>query len=77
MCVWRFTTLTLISKDEFCRTDNFHIDICSVLPSRVSNHNRVDPLVLPLSALDGEDTVSFGSFHVNPPVCLRDHLNIE
>lgn len=58
-------------------TDNFHIDIRSVLPSWVSNHDRVDSLVLPLGPLDGEDTVPLGGLYMDPTVSLRDDLRHE
>lgn len=71
----RLVSLKLLR--ELCLTDNFHIDICSVLPSRVPNHNRVDSLVLPLSPLDGEDTVPIGGFNMDPTVSLWDDLDNE
>ena len=55
-------------------THDFHIDICSVLPGGVSNHNRVHSLVLPLGTLKGEDTVSFGGFNMDSTVSLCDDL---
>lgn len=58
----------------FCLTDNFDIDVCRVLPSRVSDHDRVDSLVLPVRSLDGEDTVALGGFHMDPPVSLSKDL---
>ena len=61
-------------QSELFLTNNFHVDICSVLPCRVSHHNRVDALVLPLSALDGEDTVALGGVNMDPAVSLCDDL---
>lgn len=55
-------------------TDNFDVDICRVLPSRVSDHNRVDSLVLPLGSLDGEDAVALGGLHADPPVSFSKDL---
>lgn len=66
--------LSLKEMGERRLTNNFHIDICSVFPSRVSNHNRVDSLVLPLGPLYGEDTVSFCGFDMDPAVSLCDDL---
>lgn len=61
-------------EDRDCLTHNFHVYVRSVLSSRISNHNRVDPLVLPLGPLNGEDAVTFGGLHVDPAVSLCDHL---
>lgn len=63
-----------IVEDKVQLTHNFHIYVCSVLPSCISNHNRVDSLVLPLGPLNGEDAVTFGGLHVDPAVSLGDHL---
>jgi len=56
-------------------TDNFDVDFRSVLPGRVADDDGVDPLVLPLRALDGEHTVAAGGLHVDPPVSGRHHLH--
>lgn len=55
-------------------TNNFHVDICSVFSSRVSNHNGIDPLILPLRPLDGEDAVSLGGFNMDSGISLCDNL---
>lgn len=62
---------------KLCLTHNFHIYVCSVLSSQVSNHDRVDSLVLPLGPLDGEDAVTFGGLYVNPAVSIRNDLRGE
>lgn len=71
------TDFTSKLVEELYLTNNFHVDICSVFPSRVSNHDRVDSLVLPLGPLDGEDTVALGGFDVDPAVSLCDDLRPE
>lgn len=63
------------NNDERCLTDNFHVDICCIFPSRVSNHNRVDSLILPFSTLNSEDTVALGGFHMDPTISLCDDLH--
>lgn len=60
-----------------CLTNNFHIDIRSVLPGRVSNHNRVGSLVPPLGPLDGEDAVSMVGFDMDPAVSVCEDLRNE
>lgn len=55
-------------------TNNLHVDVGSIFSSRIANHNRIDSLVLPLSPLNGEDTVASGALHMDPAVALCDHL---
>lgn len=51
------------------------MDVCCVLPCRVTDHHRVDPLILPLSPFNGEDTVAFTGFNVDPAISLCEDLH--
>lgn len=56
-------------------TNNFHVDLGSVFPSSIAHNDRVAALVLSLGPLYGEDTVSLGTLHMDPPIPLCDHLD--
>lgn len=76
MCVnWYCWGFGRENNDKRCLTDNFHVDICCIFPSRVSNHNRVDSLILPFSTLNSEDAVALGGFHMDPTISLCDDLH--